>query len=201
MPPEDTITTITPKETLTTSLAVLAILFIVLPLFILPVTLLLLLLFVQPFVVYLLADKVKDIAFPPRLLGLFLLLGRITKPSNETTRLLQATRIQARWKGKARAKDLEAQTPIVDQLDGQSSSGQKEDKAAAAKARKVPPASSESGPSEVLPREGPIRHHQNPTVDDWPTSCGMVVAVLTVGAMTLLLIVFFGNLEIKRPKS
>jgi hypothetical protein len=83
-----------------------------------------------------------------------------TKPSNETTKLLNATRIQKKWKGKARARDLEAQTPI-EQLDGPSNSRQKaekKDKAAAAESGKVSPASSESGPSEVLPRESPIRY-------------------------------------------
>lgn len=84
------------------------------------------------------------------------------KTSNETTKLLNATRIQKKWKGKARARDLEAQTPI-EQLDGPPNSRQK---AAAAEkkdvadqlSRKVLPASSESGPSEVLPRESPIRY-------------------------------------------
>lgn len=39
-----------------------------------------------------------------------------------------------------------------------------------------------------------IRYYQNSIVDDWPTSCTMVTAVLMVGAMTLLLIVFFGSM-------
>ncbi|KAH8148736.1 uncharacterized protein LAJ45_07079 [Morchella importuna] len=216
MPPKATIT-ITPTETLTTILALLALLFIGVPLFILPVTLLLLLLLVQPLLVYFLIDKLKDLVCPPRVilpidntmpptnyLAAAAAQGR-AKTSNETTKLLNATRIQKKWKGKARARDLEAQTPI-EQLDGPPNSRQK---AAAAEkkdvadqlSRKVLPASSESGPSEVLPRESPIRYYQNSIVDDWPTSCTMVTAVLTVGAMTLLLIVFFGNLEIRRPNN
>lgn len=90
------------------------------------------------------------------------------KTSNETTKLLNATRIQPRWKGKARAvaRDLEAQnTPVMDpQLDGPSNSRQKataERKDAAESGGNGSPASSESaaGPSEeVLPRESPIRY-------------------------------------------
>lgn len=70
MPPKDTI--VTPKETLINWLAVLAILFIGVPLFILPVTVLLLLLFITPLIVYLVINSVKELAFPPRVLVLLL---------------------------------------------------------------------------------------------------------------------------------